>query len=71
MGPVAIIVLLIEVINGIHLDFTLGPLGPLPFDILSRDYPKAIEGAMGYKCTNYGPCFYCRSFSRGDKVILH
>ena len=42
-----------------------GFLGPVPFDIWGRDYPKAKEGAIGYTYTDYRPCGYVRSSVAG------
>ena len=51
------------------LGFISGPLGPLSFDIWSKDFLKAMLGIKGYKCTKYGPCGYCHSFTsaKGDR----
>ena len=34
-----------------HLNFISGALGPLSFNIWGPNYPKALRGPMGYKCT--------------------
>ena len=37
------------------------------FTLLGLDYQKAHQGPMGYQCTEYGPCSYCSSVTRGDR----
>ena len=47
-----------------------GPLRPLTFDIYGRDYQRINQGPMRYQCTNYGPCDYCGSAARGDRILF-
>ena len=59
MGPVAIVILLLEATEEITLILFQGPWGP--------NYSKALQGPMGYKCTKFVPHGYCSFFARGGR----